>query len=306
MFDIFSNPLIILLAATLIVTALMFLFVGRKKKKNKKVEKVYDKETGEKKAEKIEKVEEIQKSDNEEKAQKTDDFDEKRSDLFEKVEENDENASKKEKKITKVYVRKIKETNAKSVDESQVVDKYQQLSDRAEFVKTSKTVSKFGSFKTDEQLAAEAAANEASAEVKQEDCVICEEIKTRIDHSKRLSKIIKDGDFDNLFVSHITEHYLNVDPGRHLSSKIENDIFKRANELVENGTSRALDSESQIEYNKIKGDKEKLRFWFEQTVPVSSENIEEPEDDFQLEANNFSLKNMLLAEALLKRKKMKK
>lgn len=291
--DLLTNPMVILFGLAIIITILMFVFVGNKKKvKKKKVEKVYDKnQTQESQTNDVE-------SETKNSGESTEKIkDEKNIDGFDYVADDDEKS--KEKKVSKVYVRKNQEVLR---EETQEDSKYQNLSDRAEFVKTSKHVSKLSSFKSEEDsVVKEELIQEFEEEIK--NCDTCADLKTRFDRSRRLSKSVKDDNFDNMFASHITDHYLNINPEKHVSEKIEDDIFKRANELVQNGETRALDAESQVEYNNLKTDKEKLRFWLEHSQKKTiaeenvDENLEEVKEDFRI-----SLRNLVLTESLLKRK----
>ena len=290
---ILSNPLVLLLAASIIMMSLMFLFVGRKKKPKKKIEKV------------VESKKEKEDKTSTEKTQKDDEYNEKLkqiSENFEKIEENDaNNNAKSEKKVSKVYVRK--QQNASNIETvSQEENRYGGLSERAEFVKTSKTVSKFGGFKTEEQIK-----QELQQEVKEEieNCDVCKNVSSYFDHSRRISKSVKEEDFDNLFASHITEHYLNIDAERHLSKKDES-IFDRAEELIYNGESRALDADLQEVYNNLKSDKDKLQFWAEQNRKKMFQNEQDNKLEEQvLNDTSLSLRTMVFSDALLKRKKKK-
>ncbi len=296
MVSLLSNPLILLLTAAVVMTAAMFLFVGRKKKKPKKIEKAIET----KKVEKKEGVTDASiETDENKKTQKDDDIIEKTDKNFEKIEEKEENSKTKLAKVSKVYVRRMADKTAKTEEENDT--KYEDLSNRAEFVKTSKKLSKFSSFKDEIK---EEVAELVAEEIK--DCEVCDEIKSRIDHSRRLKDSIKDDNFDNLFAGHITDHYMNINIEKHLTSKYE-DLFKRSEELVANGLNRALDVESQKKYNEIKNDKDKLRYWLEQT---RTDGQSQP-SNFQINANqtqniDLSLKNIMLTDAILKRRKTNK
>ena len=124
MIDLFSNPLILLLAATLVITSLLFLFVG-KKKKTKKVEKLAAKKQAEAKDEKVQKVEEDIK--------KTEENSKNSENFLEEVKGFDKNEeieiNKNGKRVTKVYIRKPKENNVNNDDLiDKETQKYQDLS----------------------------------------------------------------------------------------------------------------------------------------------------------------------------------
>ncbi len=303
-----TNPIVLLLAASIIVMSLMFLFVGRKKKPKKKIEKAIEPK---KETKTEEKASEEPSNIEKEKMQKEAEYNEKIAQIdknFDKIEEIDAGNSKgSEKKVTKIYVRKPqnKILNDDKKDDREGI--YDDLSQRAEFVKTSKTVSKFGGFKTHEEIEAEKEQIEEAVKEEIENCDVCKEVSTHFDHSRRISNSVKNDDFDNLFASHLSEHYMNIDAERHLSGGNDN-IFKRAEELIQNGETRALDPASQEVFNNLKNDKEKLRFWFEQNRLKNQQNevLENVKHDEEFNIDGVSLKYMIMAETLLKRKKKSK
>ena len=315
-FDLLSNPLVILLAATIVVMSLMFLFVGRKKKSKKKVEKVIENKKEEIKqdnndGEKIDKKEtQASEEDLLKKVQIN-------SDLIEIVDENNENneennkksSKSKEKKITKVFVRR--EKNNYQVNENNNIEdtKYQELSERAEFVSTNKHVSKLNRFLSQEEI--EVANTENEEQANNEVRVATEnKPQTRIDHSRRLSISIKNDDFDTLFANHISERYMNIDAERHMANKSYEGLFERTDELLKNGETRALDAESQKIFNDLKSEKDKLRFWADINRHKSMQNLDIEGTTNKIIENrgefSLSLNDIIYAEALLKRKKIKK
>lgn len=301
---IFANPVILLLTLTVIITSLMFLFVGRKKKKPKKIEKVI--ETKQEKDD-IE-TEKKETDDTNKKSQNKDDLIKKTEEYFEKVDEinteTNDKIKKNEKKVSQVYIRRKKEDNSLQNIENVEEKKYNDLSDRAEFVKTSKHISKLNGFSDQkiDEIVEDGIKDDLSEN-------LINENKSRFDYSKRLSDSVKNEDFENLFVSHITERYMNINPDKHISQTIEDDIFKRTNELIMRGETRALDSKSQEAFNSLKTDKDKLRFWAENNY-IRNNNWSNDEDVVQYSEirndTDVSLKNLIFAEALLKRKNFKK
>lgn len=299
MVNILSNPIVILLALTVIITACMFLFVGKKKKPKAKVEKVVAKKTDEKKEDKNETAE-IEKTQN------SDKFNEKLAQIdekFDKVDENTENTTlKNEKKISKVYVRKQKETAGFLSDDKTAEDKYDDLSNRAEFVLTTKKISKFERF-SDSQAAINSEVDTLKNDI--ENCEVCQDIVNHFDHSRRISDSVKNDNFDNLFASHITQHYLKIDAERHLSNN-NIDVIKRVDEVIQNGQNRALDPENQEIYNNLKRDKDKLRFWLEQKRIDEESLNKEKIDDVRCYVPTITLSSLVMSDAILNRKKRHK
>lgn len=299
MYFILSNPLIVLLVLTVIMMSLMFLFVGRKKK-TKKVQKVFDKQE-EKKSEDLSVSE-----DNNVNKQTTDDILDKPRDYVEKIVEDEKDSSLKDKKISKVYVRKIN-SNEKSEEtkNNPAEEKYDELINRAEFVKKSKTISRLNRFKTENEIPSEIESENIDVETNGNIQFLSEK-KSKFNQRRRLSEIIKSNNFDDLFASHIADAYLNIDSSRHLSKKFEQDVYKRSEELIQNGLSRALDPEKQEQFNSLKNDKDKLRLWLEESK-MKANAVENSQNNNEVNyESSISMKNMILAEMLLKRKKYKK
>jgi len=295
MIEFLTNPAIVLLVTAFIITSLLFLFVG-KKKKPKKIEKVIEPQKKAEDNQKTQKSEEINENiinnnQNEENLEEIVGFD--------KVDEAVEDKNKKS--IKQVYIRKQKEINQSDESTNQEEQKYQELSERAEFVRTSKQISKLKGFGIE---SLEEHQEDIAQQVREDidNCKTCDEIKSRIDHSRRLSASIKNDNLDDLFVGHITEHYLKIDAERHLSKDIEQKIFERTNRLMTN-VEMKIGSDNRIsDYGDVKNDKDKLRSWLEQNKNNYS-NQEDFEDDeaYDVRESSLSLKNLVLADLILKR-----
>ncbi len=156
-------------------------------------------------------------------------------------ESEDVEANKKESKkpkIVQIYKRRERvdnETGVINQDNDPIYNR------NVEFVNTSKNIAKFKSF-ADETLII----NEGEEVLKDEfgfvaeeqaDCEFCEDKVKHFDHSRRLSDVMKDD--VNLFESHISEKYLNINSERHLNlNRIEAGLFERADKMLKNSEAK--------------------------------------------------------------------
>ena len=281
-YEILSNPIVILFTLAFFITIMLFLLVGKKKKTRKVSNKVI-------KTDKHEELLDESKVNNNK--------DENVDDIISKANENfdfavdDQTSEVNEKKITKVYVRKPSEVNTYT-KESQDDLKYDKMSQKAEFVRTSKNISKLLNFNKEEKPVED--------DIVAENCEVCKEIASRIDHSARLSKAIKDDDFENLFRSHITEHYMVINADRHISQTILNKLFEKTNKLFENSEKKVKMPTFDENYTSLKSDRDRMKYL------LNNENAEEglPLGDHSVDGQlPIDLKNVLLADAIMKRKK---
>lgn len=162
---------------------------------------------------------------------------EENSDL-EIVEQEPEVKSEKEQKkpkIVQIYKRRERPGEA-SISSKQDNDPI--YNRNVEFVNTSKNIAKFKSFVDEipEDLQNEEDNKDefGFVEDKQEDCNFCEDKVKHFDHSKRLSSVMND-DAENLFASHISDKYLNINSDRHLNlGRLEGGLFERADKMLRN------------------------------------------------------------------------
>lgn len=162
----------------------------------------------------------------------------------EEVEQNDEKSSKKP-KIVQVYKRRERTESGNQTNKQEFDPIYNR---DVEFVNTSKNIAKFKSF-------AEVVEKDESEPVEKDefgfvtnedkDCEFCTDKVKHFDHSKRLSSIMKEE--EDLFNSHISEKYLNINAEKHLKiDKVEESLFKRTSEMLLNSEDRVI---SEHEHN---------------------------------------------------------
>lgn len=162
------------------------------------------------------------------------------------AEEKTQEETKKEKKedkkpkIVQVFKRERKDESGKSVPRA-----LDPIYDRnVEFVNTSKNIAKFKSFaddvKVEEEQTLESCDDFGFVKDSQEDCGFCEDKVKHFDHSRRLSKAIKDNNFDNMFNKHLSEKYLNINMERHLNlnEKFSSKLFERTEQMMSNYKNR--------------------------------------------------------------------
>lgn len=201
----------------------------------------------------------------------------------------DKKADKKP-KIVQVYKRERVEAD----DSRETKKTYDPIYDRSvEFVNTSKNIAKFKSFaeeKKEEQT--ESVDDFGFVQDIQDGCEFCENKTKHFDHSRRLSKAIKEDNFDNMFDSHITEKYMNINSNNHLNlnEDFERKLFERTEKMICN-------SKCKCKCNDESNEQPKYSLFSDNSQIENDIDIEE--DEVQI-----NMKTALLSEVYLgKRKK---
>lgn len=305
-----SHPILVLIVCTAIIFVFMFATVKVPKKKSEKKDN--------KVAEKTEKKTETVSDDKKDKVQTkieteiTQDESETKTKLFKK-----KNLKKAKEKpvISQVFEKTEKKqvlVEPKTKDDEVESD----LQKRAEFVNTSKKISKFSGLKNIEDVQGEDISDvsdiDSILQEYDEDCEVCKEIASHFDHSRRLSKFIKEGSFDDMFASHISDHYMNIDSGRHLKlDDIEKRLYDRALKTLSNSEVKVLSDDEDKPSEKLRNDKDYMKSWLEERRREEYAKIIESQEDSHTDecvlddADDvmISAKNLVIADALLKRKK---
>ena len=211
----------------------------------------------------------------------------------EKAQEETEKNKKADKKpkIVQVYKRERVETD----DSRETKKAYDPIYDRSvEFVNTSKNIAKFKSFAEEkkEEEQTENVDDFGFVQDVQEDCEFCENKTKHFDHSRRLSKAIKEDNFDNMFDSHITEKYMNINADNHLNlnEDFERKLFDRTEKMICN-------SKCKCKCNDDVEEQPKFSLFSDNSQIENDDDIED--DDVQI-----NMKTALLSEVYLgKRKK---
>ena len=315
-----SNPFALLAIGVVIVFTLMFIFVRPDKKKSKKSGKESDK--------KQEASAKQEKTDGDEKSKSETAEPEKEQNVTEEVtKETQESTAKSKKKvkkaktkpeITQVYQR----TEKKEVVQEKTADDgiSEEMLSKAQFVNTSKKVSKFAGFKEDtapeETFVEDGLISEEMGTELADNCDDCKRIIKHFDHSRRLSKIIKDDSFDQMFMEHLTEHYMNMDIHRHLRD-IDAKIYEKASEMLSNSDAKVLveDDSSDIPVEQIKNDREFMKTWLETRKRQEYESLvasakeeynDEMVDRIITHDVKINAKNLVMASAVMNRKSLKR
>ena len=327
-----SNPFALLAVGVVIVFVLMFIFVKPDKKKSKskkaKVEPVKKAEESSQKKEETEKPETAEttavkkETDEAQETQETsaeelpDKTDEDSADGNVIVTKKKVKKVKSKPEITQVYQRtEKKEVVEEKTEETGVSD---ELLGKAQFVNTSKKVSRFAGFSTEKSDDAknDELVSDEFVQYVAEDCEDCKRIVTHFDHSRRLSKIIKDNSFDQMFMEHLTDHYLNMDFSKHLRD-IDEKIYEKASEMLSNSDAKVLveTSDSNIPAEQIKNDKEFMRQWLETRKAQerdallgrvdNSELIDEATEKMIANDVKITAKNLIVGSAIMNRKSLK-
>ena len=222
---IYSNQSIIIFLGFLLLV-IMFYIVAKKlstkvEKKNKQEEKKEDKQP----------ISETEQVEDVEKLQPNGDVDK-----IEEPQESDDKLAKESKKpkIVQIYKRRERTSEPSSNSKQDNDPIYNR---NVEFVNTSKNIAKFKSFveETPKQSNAENVVKDEFGFVaeEQDDCDFCEVQVKHFDHKKRLSDVMTEE--SDLFASHISEKYLNINSDRHLNlNRIEGKLLERADKMIKN------------------------------------------------------------------------
>ena len=224
---VYSNQsMFYVIGVVLFLVVLYFIFKALPTKVKKKEAKVSEKKT-----------ETIAKDESKEPVKEIEVVDEIKEEKTQEENKKDKKTDKKP-KIVQIYKREHKDESGEV--KQKIIDP---IYDRnVEFINTSKNVAKFKSFADDiksDEL--DKSTDEFGfVEDKQEDCNFCENKVKHFDHSRRMSIAIKEDNFDNLFESHISDKYLNINSDRHLNlnERFSSGLFARTERMMDNSLSK--------------------------------------------------------------------
>lgn len=172
----------------------------------------------------------------------------------EKTQNEDKNTQKDDKKPKIVQIYKRERSESKEEKSEKIDPIYNR---NIEFVNVSKNVSKFKSFVGEAGDNSELDGDVNGEKDKfgfvrdnQEDCEFCEDKVKHFDHSRRLSSVMKDDNHDDMFASHISDKYLNINSEKHLKldEKFHNMLYSRMADMVINSKSK-INSSPEMAYN---------------------------------------------------------
>lgn len=309
MIEFFMNhPLLILAVAVVVIMVILFFPT----KKSKKKVKAKSSETAKKEETKKEepKVSEVEKTTSSEDSEESDN---KQKDVVFKKKRLKKSKQKPE--VVQVYKKTTKEqTQEKTETNSDEIEK--NLQERADFVNTSKKISKFAGLKDLESMhendCTENSPEEEVLDGYDKNCEVCKEIACHFDHSKRLSKFIKEGSFDDMFASHISDHYLNIDSGRHLKLEdIDKQLYDRTLSTLSNSETRVLVDGDGKSAERMKNDKDFMKSWLEEKRREEYAKMITSQDESKVDNGEYedredlklSAKNLMIAGAIISRKK---
>lgn len=224
--------------------------------------------------------------------------------------------TKKKPEISRVYERtekKVEEHHEEDFIPSITED---ELLSKMQFVKSSGNVSKLTKFSTLEPETQEALlSEEILVPVKEEPVSQKPEIK-HFDKSRRLSKCVECNSFDDMFCSHIGEHYLNINTDRHLKldEKFHKNLYDRAASTLANSSAK-VDADVPRGSASAEGltRKESMKSWLENKkreelakFAIAHESAAPVIVDCEHEDINLSARNLLVVDSIIHRKKMVK
>ncbi len=302
-----QNPLLLVSLVLVVMVGLAYIIVKPRKKKNTVAEKIKN-NNDENKITVSEQSEESEQSKN--------------------VTENninEESSKKKEKKklkklkpeITRVYEKKklkTKEENSENKEELSPIE--EEFLKKMQFVKTSKNISRLKPYTAEQQIEAENIEELTLAPHECEECGEVHKPSSYFDRSRRLSKMIQESSFDDMFCSHISEKYMNMDDiSRHIRNcdEIEQKLFERAAKTMANSEVKVNITDD----GKVKelSDKDSMKSWLEERrrqelakyVTSNNEEVVNLSVDYDFEdltqgEFDLSARTVLIVDSILNRK----
>lgn len=275
---IYSNQSIVYVVGSVLFLILLYFVIKALPTKVKKKEvKVPEKKSEESAKEEIKEPEKTEEVPSEESLEET---------------KKDKKTDKKP-KIVQIYKREQRTESGEQKQKS-----HDPIYDRnVEFINTSKNIAKFKSFAEESKQDDEVKDVDEYGFVQdvQEDCEFCEAKTKHFDHSRRLSKAIKEDNFDNLFDSHLSEKYMNINSDRHLKldEKFHSNLFGRTEEMMSKSFEKLNLKSEEIEESQ--GSKYSL---FSQVSNSSDDFVDEDEV-------KVNMKTALIAETYFGKRKKK-
>lgn len=168
--------------------------------------------------------------------------------IDEKTQNDDKKVEKADKKPKIVQIYKRQERTDTDKKEEKIDPIYNR---NVEFVNVSKNVSKFKSFKEEENLEEKANDEFGFVTDAQDDCEFCDDKVKHFDHSRRMSDFVKDETSDDMFGSHISEKYLNINSDRHLNldEEFQNKLFQMTEKMMSNSDVRIAPSDGDSDFD---------------------------------------------------------
>lgn len=216
---------------------------------------------------------------------------EEKVDVEEKTQNKEETSKKDDKKpkIVQIYKRESRvQPDEKSKASDPIYDR------NVEFVNTSKNIAKFKSFANDEvKLDDELVDEFGFVTDEQDDCEFCENKVKHFDHSKRMSSITKEDSLDEMFSSHISDKYLNINSDRHLKldEVFNKRLFEKTEEMMSN-------SSKKVKMDSVESETPRYSLWGD------GQNVQQEEVDLSDDVK-IDTKTALVVDAYFNRRKKK-
>lgn len=309
-----SNPMIVIAVILVVMLLVISLFFSvKKKKKDKNVD--VDKD--------------VSKEGNEETEKPNENSEEKPKLIFKRKRADKEKKLKKAKEkpsVQKIYERAPKKEHTEESAEAKSSISEEELLQKMQFVKSSKKVSKLVKNEDIEELQAVSEVigdmkdGEESSQISQTLLNLTEQKHGHFDKSRRLHRCIQDNNFDEMFCSHISDSYLNINSDKHLKvdQDFESKLFDRTSKMLANSGAKVLVDESSVDGDvntSIKVDKNYMKSWLEDKrreelanlISVKNKIEENQEDGIEeLKEDEFNARSLLLGQILMNRKKTTK
>lgn len=313
--DFLLNPLVLIFAIILAMFFLCKYALGSSKKKNKKSKK-------ENKLDSVsEKTTEKQLDDNGEKQADSEDKEGDFKLVFKKKSSKKLKKTKQQPTISWVF-EKVEQRHAEKInDEANPSISEDELLSKMQFVNSSKTVSRLVK-NEDFQRHDEDDFNMVHEHVHEGDgpCVVEKLSKFKnhghFDKSRRLSRCVKNNDFEDMFSSHISDDYLNINSDRHLNlgEDFSTKLYDRASTTLANSDAKIIVDDDDFDDDVYPQKKETMKSWLENRrreemakFMVDSESDESFNDESEdVDGNEISVRTLIMSEMIMNRKRVSK
>lgn len=314
MLDFLLNPLVMMFA---IILAMFFLCKYALSTSKKKLKKAKNKA----KSDSITEQSTKKGLDESGEKQTSDDKDDVEFKLvFKKKDSKKLKKTKQKPTISRVY-EKVEQNKSEKVDDVQPNISEDELLSKMQFVNSSKTVSRLVK-NEDFQKQDDDDFDIVHEHVHEGDgpCVVEELSKLKnhghFDKSRRLSRCIKNNDFEDMFSSHISDDYLNIDSDRHLNlgEDFSTKLYDRASKTLANSDAKIIVDDGDFDDESYHEKKDTMKSWLENRrreemarFMVDSKSDESPSEESEdVESDEISARTLILSEMIMNRKRASK
>lgn len=306
-----SNPLLVWGFGIVVVFVMMFVLVKPKSSKKNSKAKNSKKESGEKEKKSDMSNQQKEKLDKPENLKEETQSEEVSTKIYKKKKVK---KSKSKPEVRPVFEKKETKQQKEEVQTNDSLN--DDLSNRAQFINTSKKISKFAGFSSMEEKLSEQVENLTHEQIEDllesgdieidKNCEVCKDFSRHFDHSRRLSKIIEEDAFDSMFMSHLTDHYLNINAEKHLKD-VDKNLFDRTAQTMDMADRKLTASEESVSAS---NDRSSMREWLEdrKRETLASYIVENDENENSgagetpvMDRDRITARSLIVSDAVSKR-----